>query len=292
MYCEWSGGEGFTQLGWTQILTKGWAMRKRIALLAALSLVAGALATGVAAAAPADKVDICHVDEYQASFLINVSGNALAAHLAHGDALPGEPVPGVSGKKFAEDCSLVDAGPVVTEGQPSRTRAAGVRIKGWNSGSEIYLGSMTSSSATPRVEAQYNDFSTVGQKTYSVSFSFDQATNAISASISSPSASLLFDFDTAGNTPGCATADWDTLEIFIRDSRTDSGVALENVILAGFPLGDFGAVDKAGMPGALYWTVTDFDFSQSFQVTADMVVDGFLGNESMKIEFNVGCLTP
>ena len=266
-------------------------MRKRVALLAVLSLVAGALATGVAAAAPPDKVDICHVDEYQASFLINVSGNALDAHLAHGDGLPGDPVPGVSGKKFAEDCTIVDAGPVVTAGQQSRTRAAGVRIRGWNTGSEIFLGPMTSTSATPRVETNYNEFQTVGQKTYIVSFSFDQPANAISASISSPSASLLFDFDTAGS-PGCATAGWDTLEIFIRDSRTDSGVALENVILAGFPLGNFGAVDKAGTPGGSYWTITAFDFSQSFQVTADMIVDGFYGSESIKVEFNVGCLTP
>jgi hypothetical protein len=38
--------------------------------------------------------------------------------------------------------------------------------------------------------------------------------------------------------------------------------------------------------------VTGFDFSQSFQVTADLVVDGYNGNESIKVEFNVGCLTP
>lgn len=52
-------------------------------------IFAGALAmSGLsrAAGAPADKVSICHYDaEADAFELINVSGNALDAHLAHGD---------------------------------------------------------------------------------------------------------------------------------------------------------------------------------------------------------------
>jgi hypothetical protein len=82
------------------------------------------------------------------------------------------------------------------------------------------------------------------------------------------------------------------MEILVRDSLTTSGAALENVMLESFDLGDFGTVDKAGTPGWQNWTVTGFDFSQSFQVTADLVVDGYNGNESIKVEFNVGCLTP
>jgi hypothetical protein len=180
-------------------------------------------------------------------------------------------------------------GPTVTEGQLTFTKAAGVRFKGQNSGGEIYLGPMTSSSATPRVETNYPDFTAAVQKTYQVTFSHSATDNSISTAISSPDASLVFDFDTQG-APDCDPTGWDAMEIFVRDSRTDSGVALQNVVLEGNILGEFGTVDKLGTPGGQYWGVTGFDFSQDFTVTADFVVDGFTGNESIKVEFNVGCL--
>ena len=57
---------------------------------------------GVSVAAPAPKVDVCHLDDEGYYHQINVSQNALAAHLAHGDGQPaaadgstiGSPVPG------------------------------------------------------------------------------------------------------------------------------------------------------------------------------------------------------
>ena len=58
---------------------------------------------------PDGKVNICHrtegVNEY---ILINVSENAKASHLAHGDYQPGDKYPGDGSKIFAEDCSIVD----------------------------------------------------------------------------------------------------------------------------------------------------------------------------------------
>ena len=55
--------------------------------------------------APAPKVDVCHRTGDGEFHLINVSGNALDAHLAHGDALaePG-PVPGLPTFEFDENC--------------------------------------------------------------------------------------------------------------------------------------------------------------------------------------------
>jgi hypothetical protein len=166
-----------------------------------------------------------------------------------------------------------------------------VRYKGWNTGKEIFLGPMLPPSALPRVEAEYNEFGTVGQKTYQITFAFDKDKNEISTSITSPDASLAYDFDVQP-APGCPSSDWDALEIVVRDSRNDSGVALQNVMLSSFDLEDFGTVDKVGTPGWQNWTVTGFDFSQSFQVSADLAVDGYNGNEAIKIEFNVGCLAP
>jgi hypothetical protein len=56
------------------------------------------------------KANVCHLEgKKKGTFhLINVSENAVPAHLAHGDGLPGETVPGVEEKKFTEDCSIVD----------------------------------------------------------------------------------------------------------------------------------------------------------------------------------------
>jgi hypothetical protein len=183
-------------------------------------------------------------------------------------------------------------GPTVTPGPPAWTRGAGVRYKGYNPGKEIFLGPMTSGSATPRVETEYNEFMTVVQKTYQITFDFDKDANAISTLITSPDASLTFDFDDPDSDPGCPAIDWDAMEILVRDSRTDSGAALENVTLDSFDLGNFATVEKGGTPGWQNWTVTGFDFSQSFTVTADLVVDGYIGSEAIKVEFNVGCLTP
>lgn len=85
-------------------------MRRTTLALAVVSFLAvvAALSTAVATAEPAPKVHVCHLGDVGYE-LINVSENALPAHRAHGDALPGEPVPGMPGKNFGEVCSLENA---------------------------------------------------------------------------------------------------------------------------------------------------------------------------------------
>lgn len=56
------------------------------------------------AAAKESKVGVCHVDDMGKYRLINVSGNALKAHLAHGDGQPGA-------NGFGADCSTVVGDP-------------------------------------------------------------------------------------------------------------------------------------------------------------------------------------
>lgn len=72
-----------------------------LALLLALVPLAGV-------SAAATKVDVCHFDKDAGIyFLINISDNAFDSHVAHGDAAPGELVPGQEGFKFASDCSVI-----------------------------------------------------------------------------------------------------------------------------------------------------------------------------------------
>lgn len=56
---------------------------------------------------PAEKVDICHMSHGEKGlFPINVSGNAVEAHLAHGDVLPGDPVVDMENYEYGEDCEI------------------------------------------------------------------------------------------------------------------------------------------------------------------------------------------
>jgi hypothetical protein len=56
---------------------------------------------------PAEKVDVCHLSNGEKGLhLINVSGNALEAHLAHGDVLPGDAVPEMENYEYGLDCEV------------------------------------------------------------------------------------------------------------------------------------------------------------------------------------------
>jgi hypothetical protein len=78
------------------------------------------------------------------------------------------------------------------------------------------------------------------------------------------------------------------MNILVADSRTDGGVALRSVTLGSTALGDLGTVDRLGVLGGSNWTVHG-NLGRSFTLTADLVVDGFVGNEAIKVEFGVGC---
>lgn len=59
--------------------------------------------------AGADKVSVCHVDGRGTFRRLSISANALAAHLDHGDGLPGETLPGDPTRKFDDTCAIVNA---------------------------------------------------------------------------------------------------------------------------------------------------------------------------------------
>jgi len=53
-----------------------------------------------------EKVSVCHREGNGGYHLITIAKSALPAHMAHGDALPTDSVPGHPGEKFASDCSF------------------------------------------------------------------------------------------------------------------------------------------------------------------------------------------
>lgn len=61
--------------------------------------------------ANAGKVDICHIQGNGDYHLINVSGNAQPAHMAHGDGLPETAVPGGEGTILDASCAIAETTP-------------------------------------------------------------------------------------------------------------------------------------------------------------------------------------
>ncbi len=81
---------------------------KKVSYVSLILLFGLAVPLATALAAPGPKVDVCHLRGNGTYILINISENALPAHLEHGDVLPGEEVPDMSGMVFADDCSMVN----------------------------------------------------------------------------------------------------------------------------------------------------------------------------------------
>ncbi len=81
--------------------------KKCLGFIMIISILLALIPNG-SASAGATKVDVCHLDGMGVYHLINISANAFDAHVAHGDAAPGKLVPGMTGKKFAPDCSVID----------------------------------------------------------------------------------------------------------------------------------------------------------------------------------------
>lgn len=82
-------------------------MRRLLVLVLVVGVVAAMAAA--AGAAPAEKVDVCHLDADTGTYhLINISENAFEAHVAHGDASPGEAVPTMAHYTFDQECVPVE----------------------------------------------------------------------------------------------------------------------------------------------------------------------------------------
>lgn len=57
--------------------------------------------------ASAAHVAVCHLDDSGVHRLVSVNQRAIPAHRSHGDALPGEAIPGRAGYRFGERCEPV-----------------------------------------------------------------------------------------------------------------------------------------------------------------------------------------
>lgn len=163
--------------------------------------------------------------------------------------------------------------------------AAGLRIKGQNSGGEVYLGVGDLGVGGNRVEADKNELQNAG--TYPLVLRYDARRNALVGKVGSTE--LTYDFDDRGD-PVCAVADWDIVQLLVR--QNENSVELRDPKLNGFAL-DKNPIDDSGKPvwggSAQSWNVMDIDFSTSWTLSGDLVTDGMAGNERTKLQVTVGC---
>ncbi len=95
-------------------------MRRYVAAAATAALL-GAFAFPAAGLARGDKTEVCHRSHLAPSdapawLLLSVGAKAAKAHLAHGDGVPGGPVPGIAGQTFDASCGAprADSGSTTT----------------------------------------------------------------------------------------------------------------------------------------------------------------------------------
>lgn len=172
--------------------------------------------------------------------------------------------------------------PVVTAGAWNATNAAGARWKGTNSGGEFFLGVADLGVGGNRVETNY----TWADGIYDVQFSYDSIENKISASVTSPTSSLNYDFDDL-NSPACSVANWNTMQIGVYQRTAGTLVAFEDATLNTNNLGDF--PEDANLSAGSFWTISNFDFSQDWTIAGKLNITNFGNNENNKLELSVGC---
>lgn len=269
-------------------------MRKQLAVLLVVSL-AGACTESAPTdvwrpdlptqAAPMQMVDVCHVDGQGRYRLINVNGNALPAHLAHGDAQPGDVVPGDPPQRFAADCTLEDVTLSAELGgitNPTGNPSVRYRSFGNTGGDEIYLGVHDLGVAGNRTAAQ---FSWTKPGTYDVEMTL--ASGVLSTSVSDGTSTTLTYGSTIGGPAAPCTA-WDALEVVVLNRDVGTTVNLNGLTVDGIP------VDQDFVGGSSFatgtWTVT-YAFGSDFTVRGQIELAGTFSTsqELSKVQLVVGC---
>jgi hypothetical protein len=93
---------------------------KKLYIFFTTVIILSLLVVGSASAKSPNKQDICHNNGNGSYTLVKIKTNDLQAHLAHGDAAPGEAVPGQAGKVFSAKCAVVSTSPDTQAQTPSK----------------------------------------------------------------------------------------------------------------------------------------------------------------------------
>lgn len=233
------------------------------------------------------------VSEIDGSLMIGDTVYVAAHAVVYNDALGQEETawgkgPGFPGRNWATYFTYVlqEPGPTVEPGPPPNfSKGLGVRYRSFaNTGaSEIYLGVGNLGAGTNRVERQFN---WVKPGTYNITLTYDPSMDSLTTTVEGTGLVYSGVTNNLAAKTGCTVQSLDRAEIVVSDRDTGSQVDFLDVILDGFELGDF-----AGQNNFSTWSVTDYDFSQGFEVSGKVVLSGPFsgGQERSRVEFLVGC---
>ncbi len=85
---------------------------KKFSLIITIVMIFSLIWVSGASAKPGGKVVVCHNKGNGTYKLTKIKADTLQAHLSHGDAFPGQAVPGQAGMVFGADCSLLSTAPI------------------------------------------------------------------------------------------------------------------------------------------------------------------------------------
>lgn len=261
--------------------------KKLLSVIAFLVLLLAAMPV-LSVGAGGEKVDVCHNEGDGTFHLINISDNAFDSHVAHGDASPGDPVPGMSGKKFDEACNVVDAGPVVNDGYDATAVKKGqVRYRnfrtqgnGWEFavGTNVGVaGSMTSVDWTYSA----NWFFTPDYNT--ITFVYDGAKVSTTVVANGTTYTDYAEFSTGD------LGEVDYMQWLVRGATGQTVDFYDVELTVGgntYALGDFSQTASTAN-----WNISNFDLSGGFTLTGKIKLTGqSTGDEAAKVDITIGDL--
>jgi len=182
--------------------------------------------------------------------------------------------------------NILNPGPRLKAGAWGAVTGDVVRYRSINNpgGKELYIGPNIGAGGYPnRVE---RDLTWTNPGTQSIAITYDQNTDTLSAAMSGNSLT----YPTVSAHAGCAVGNWNVMQIVINNRDAGTTVNLDDVTLGGYALGSFNG-GSGSASNVKPWTVTHFDFSQSFTVSGTVSLAGtFSGSQELsKIEIYLGC---
>ena len=255
-------------------------------VLVVLALLLAAMPVMVAGAG-GEKVDVCHSEGNGSFHLINISENAYPTHVDHGDAIVGDPVPGMDGYKFDEACVPVQAGPVVVEGWEAAEKKGQVRYRNFRTqgnGWEFAVGT----------NVGYAGFMTPVDWTYSANWFFAPDYNTITFVYDGAkvSTTVVANGTTYTNYAEFSTGDVgevDYMQWFVRGATGQTVDFYDVELTVGantYSLGDFSQTATGTT-----WSISNFDLSGGFTLTGKIKLTGqSTGDEHAKVDISFGDL--
>jgi hypothetical protein len=175
--------------------------------------------------------------------------------------------------------------PTVWEGYSDLRIAFGVWYLGNNIGKEIYLGKPFQGTGEFHVEEDYDWADGI----HNITFTHERDENIITTSIDSLAGKISMEYVLdLSFAPVCPITRSTVLNITLIDNLNDGAVSLNQLVLNDFELGDFGPIDVEGT-FMKSWSITGFDFHQSFVIMGDIRVQNYSDIENMRLELKVGC---